>query len=157
MSKVKVNVEVDDCNDNDSDQDPNVNPDAVGDLFYMTFAASDNIKTAADVTKTWYINPGNIGTQSWLTWNPMPWAGTLIEIKATMSPAFKSGGATWGIMKNSTPQGSYNDLFFPPGQSKGSRGLDISFGIDDCIGLSLELKDILTDTWPAAVLVFKRT
>ena len=154
MSKVKVNTEVDDCNEN-CDNESSVKPSAVGDLFYMTFAASDNIKVAAGTEKTWYLNPGNISEASWVSWNPMPWPGQLIEIKATMSPAFKAGEARWAIMKNSAELDDY--LFFQPNQTKGTRGLGTDFTINDYIGISLNLKDVTTDTWPAAVLVFKRT
>ena len=153
MSKIKVNVEVDDCNEN-SNNDPNVGPNAAGDLFYMTFAASDNIKTDIDQTKTWYLNPGNISEASWVTWNPMPWPAKLVEIKVTMSPDFDAGVARWAIMKNSAEQPDY--LNIPPNQSKASRTLDIDFGIDEYIGLSLQLQNVITDTWPAAVLIFKR-
>ena len=139
---------------NKINEEEKTDPNALGDLFYMTFAASDNIKSGPDATKTWYLNPGNISTASYITLNPMPWAGKLIEIKATMSPDFDYGVARWAIVKNNAEIDDY--LFMPPKESRASRGLDIDFGVNDYVGLSMQLQDVITDTWPSAVLVFKR-
>ena len=152
MSKVKVVVEVDSC---DKDETAAVDPNIISDIFYMTFAASDNVKTAEGVKKTWYLNPGNISEESWVTWNPMPWAAKLTEIKITMSPDFAVGQATWAVMKDSGLV-SGSELVIPAGKSKGGQFLDIDFSIDQYIGLSLTLDGVTTDTWPAAVLVFQR-
>ena len=152
MSKVKVVVEVDSC---DKDETAAVDPNIVSDIFYMTFGASKPIKNKADEKSIWYLNPGNISEESFITFNPMPWAAKLTQIKITMTPAFDVGEANWVVMKNSGSV-SGSELIIPAGQSKGGQYLDIDFTIDDYIGLGLTLGGVTTETWPAAVLVFQR-
>lgn len=123
--------------------------------FYMSFSANGTVRTGNKESRKWYMNQGNIGDPSGLTWNPMPYAAKLVKIQAVLSPSYSYGQAKISVTKNAKIQKDIS-VFIPAKKSSASADVELDFKLNDYIGLAVELEDVTTDVWPSAVLTFVR-
>lgn len=123
--------------------------------FPMFFAGSQSIRTGTKEKKVWYMNQGNVGEESWLSWNPMPEAAKLIKIRAVLAPSYDYGQCKISIVKNNKIQSC--GVFIPAKESYAEADLNLDFGVNDYIALAIEMEDITTEVVPSACLIFTRS